>query len=324
MLVIYHVVGASNITGLRLPETHYLRTANHLIDFIRMPLFAFIAGYTLKVFSETTFQFDEKMNSRVFRLIPPFIIVSSLTYFSQILMGFERDIPFLHIFVIGYQQFWFIQSIIILISISLVVGLFFKQRDFTFFAVGMMIVGTTAPMFVDRWQPDLLSAYKAIYLAPYFFLGVITSIHTPSRLIANFFSIVAWTGLLVYIYLNPTELTNDLTSNDIDFEKYILGAFAVCITLYAWQPNIKYLSWMAPYAFTIFLFHNFFTAGARIVLTKFLNLQIPEILLILGVAIGIVGPVILHLLLKRMPKLALLVIGTKSNRKSTAYAPRET
>ena len=62
------------------------------------------------------------------------------------------------------------------------------------------------------------------------------------------------------------------------------------------------------------VFHVFFTAASRIIVNKLFSVS-DELNFFVGLVAGILGPVFVYLIAKRIPLMSLLLLGEKENKK---------
>ena len=141
----------------------------------------------------------------------------------------------------------------------------------------------------------------AIYLLPFFLLGLTLSRfgYLPSRAVGVL--LVGSTGALIFLVNTDTELVRR------SLYALSVGALA-CIGLLAIGAISRPLSALGAYSYSIYLHHVFFTAASRIVLYR-MGLNDVWWLLFFGVLSGVAGPLLLEKLLGHRRVARTLLFG---------------
>jgi hypothetical protein len=86
----------------------------------------------------------------------------------------------------------------------------------------------------------------------------------------------------------------------------------VCVLAFFWLPRITVLEKLAPYGFTIYLYHVFGTVAVRET-CDLLAIKALEVRFMLGLAGGLYLPVLMHQTVLRMP-ITKVLLGVASER----------
>ncbi|WP_306751793.1 acyltransferase family protein [Paracoccus actinidiae] len=150
LLVSFHVIGATSDAGLQLDYPHPLRVFADLLIDLRMPLFAFIAGYVYGLRPIQLGQYGSFVSGKFKRLAVPGSIAMLIFAFLSTMAGRESFAvgagDLCRIFVFPYAHYWFLQAILLI-----------------FLLHGLIEIGTG-----NRGTPLLLGMACAIFLWPVF------------------------------------------------------------------------------------------------------------------------------------------------------------
>ncbi|TCP95035.1 surface polysaccharide O-acyltransferase-like enzyme [Sphingomonas sp. PP-F2F-A104-K0414] len=313
LLVAFHVVGDSPIRGLRLPADHWLSIANHALHVVRMPLFAFISGTVFASFVPNAGAWRGKVLAKARRLLVPMASVSALSWCIQSLVLHNATPPLWQIFFFSYDQFWYLQATFVLMVAILTVSLLLPGRDLAPYALALVPIGYFYPL-VSAWQPDVFSAGKAVYLAPYFLLGLFMRRHDllqgvrgldtlPGRVLL----MIGVLGLML-VGINADAAGHSLMGSMIGYT----AGLAICLLAVSIRARVSWLAWIGGKSYPIFLFHVLFAAGTRIALQKIAPVMPVLFYFAGGLGAGLIGPIIMGEVLIRNRITALLFLGIRS------------
>lgn len=288
LLVLYHVIGADPSVGLRIAEG-WLRIGNDGLAWLRMPLFTVLSGlvYGLRPYAGEPGRF---LVGKARRLLIPMLVVGTVFALVQAAVpGTNAPVTnwwLLHIEPVGH--FWFLQSLCWIFL--LLVGLESSGRLSTpaRFA-GIFLAASVLYLTVDG--PRLLGIQGAIYLLPYFLAGLAvtrfglwTALTRPAVLAGGLaVAIVAvwWIGMPEP---NPDRRTPAV----------LLAGLSLCALMLALRWPNRWLGTIGNASYAIYLYHVFFTAGARIVAERIGLGEQLALLIALGVTAGVLGPLVLE------------------------------
>lgn len=311
MLVGYHVVGAAESEGLQIGYPDMLRLyADFFVD-LRMPLFAFIAGYVYAMRAARVSTFQVFVLRKLGRLFVPAVIAALTMCVVANVMGNRFALPWNEMWkplVQPFMHYWFLQSLLV---IFLVFGLFDAVLRHRY--TGVMLLCATVLYLSDfNFGKNVFSVNGALYLLPYFLLGVVFSRHATI-----FFAEAARLTLLLLLVLVACAFWNiqmlyetgafSLIRRDV--QSLGFGA-AGCVLLMLWCPRLPLLERLSPYAFTIYLYHVFGTVMARM-LANSAGITSMDARFSLGLLGGLAIPILLHEVMTRVPKGRELVLGNR-------------
>lgn len=310
LLVFFHTVGNTPITGLRVPEGHWLQQFNETLVYLRMPLFSFISGY---VYAFRPFQGDVPgfLKGKVRRLLLPMLTVGTFYALLQaVTPGANAQIDnwwLLHIEPVAH--FWFLEALFIVFLIVIFLEYFKVLSTMTGFAAVWM---ASALAFGAAEFPNYFGARGAIYLLPFFLAGLACKRFDIVQLSARLVAAAALIGGIAIVWLLAAQMEQSKTLAAV--ASLSIGVSAGVLLLRSgWQS--RPLAYIGAYSFAIYLLHVFFTAGSRIFLNKMGVLDI-LVLLAPGVVAGILGPIVCAQIIGRHPGLNLWLLGSTSKIKT--------
>jgi PAS domain S-box-containing protein len=246
------------------------------------------------------------------RLLLPLICVSTLYYaVAAVTPGATGQIP-LHeawrIYVFPYVHFWFLQAVIIIFAVVMVLerfGALATPLRYALALAGFVAIHLSVNMENDELAP--FSIVQAAYLAPFFVLGLGANrfreiFHRPAVIwpcVATFLVVITIYAMTLWLH-HPLAQRGSVLG-------LLIGATSA-LTLLRLFPNWKPLTLLGAYSFAVYLFHPFFVGASRTAL-KIAGVLSTELIFIVGLAAGIVGPVILERLLGGVPIVSRLLFG---------------
>lgn len=300
LLVLFHVVGDTPSTGLRIPEGHWVQVVNEALAYIRMPLFSFISGY---VYAFRPYQGNAPgfVKGKVRRLLLPLITVGTVFAIVQsVTPGTNNSVShwwLLHIVPVGH--FWFLEALFIVFLAVILLEHFKALSTPAGFALTWAL---SAVLFDYLSPPNYFAAQGAVYLLPFFLAGLACKrfeITGPAaRGIAAAVFICAATVAMLFPQFS--EQGNSIAALGLG----VSSAFLLLRS--GWSS--RNLAYVGSWSFAIYLLHVFFTAASRILLKK-IGVTDTYVLLMAGLAAGLVGPIVSALLISRHAGLNLWLLG---------------
>ena len=313
LLVLFHVVGDTPDSGLRIPEGDWMRDANQAMAYLRMPLFSFISGY---VYGFRPYQGDplEFVKGKARRLLLPLISTGTIFALMQAMTPDANSAVdrwwLLHIEPVGH--FWFLEALFIIFLLVLLLERLKAISTASGFAA---FFGLSVVMFVHFDPPNYFAARGAVYLLPFFLSGLACKrfeiVKPSARLLAAAVFILA-----VVAALRFPQFSNPQAS----LVALALGISSAFLLLRS-GLSVKNLAYIGSFSFAIYLLHVFFTAGSRIFFRK-IGVTDTYALVLLGVGFGVAGPIAAALIIGRYKTLNLWLLGSTS--KAVAARPAST
>lgn len=316
LVVIGHVIGSAYDGGMKVSDDSFLRYIYYtFIDPIQMPLFTIIAGwvYTLRPNSyEKTKGFIRKKALRI--LIPMFVVGICYFLIQYFTPGTNRKGNLLDIWellIFPYTLFWYLYSLFIVFIIIAIIDGFKKMNTITswllIFSVSIILL-LVRDTIIPNQAPNYFSYQGAMYLLPCFILGV--GINRFKTLFQNKILIYS-VPLILFICIIIQQLSwfklIDYTVHKDTIVGLLIGLTGT-IMLLRFKLNTKWLIWFGGFAYSIYLFHAFGTAGGRIISQK---LGIQSTLLIFSISLfsGLFSPIIAEKFLERYKITRILFLG---------------
>lgn len=297
-LVFYHAVGAAD-SGFKI-ESGFLREGNDFLALIRMPLFTFLSGfvYAYRPYDGTKVGWYVKGKAR--RLLVPmlfvgttFAIIQSLTPGTNTL-----NINWYTLHLIPVAHFWFVESLflifIMIIPLTLIRAMDHKLIVMTLILLFSILSGLGP-------YTDVFGFNGFIYLAPFFFFGYFLCHFEFDRPVVALaaVSMVIATGLS-YVYFTSGFSPRSTLG--------VLAGLISCYILWSIGLKVKILARIGVYSYAIYIFHVFFTAASRILLNKFSGFELSFNIMV-SVALGVVGPILLYIAFNRFKYVRLFAFG---------------
>lgn len=317
LLVAVHVVGIDAEAGLRVAEGG-MRYVNDALAYIRMPLFTFLSGivYAYRPFSGEARQF---VAGKCRRLLLPMLVVGTLFAIAQAYTPGANDAVeswrLLHILPVAH--FWFIEAIFIIFMIMIPLEILRGFRSIRTFSVVLL---AASALFLSEFHMRLFAISGAIYLLPFFLLGMALQRY---RLIQhlNRTAGIALLGFAAFAIVLSMEAV--ITSHGKRTTITLVVGGLACIGLLAMRFRSPALARIGVYSYTIYLYHVFFTAGSRVLLSR-LGLESLHALFLAGLVAGIIGPILLDRVFSRSNVTRALLLGKSPHTETAAINVRNT
>lgn len=314
LLVAFHVIGSHSSSGLRVDEDSLYRQFCNLFMHLRMPLFTFLSGFVYAYRPVGRADAASFARKKLIRLVLPLLCVSTL-YFLSTFAAPEATgrLPWQEawrIYVFPYVHFWFLQAIILIFALVVALeALQLLTRVRTYMAV--LIFFMALHLYVPQENADnvIFSVVHAVYLAPFFLLGL-----GANRFRSAFLKpTLAWIIAACFLGAMTLHALTLAADGQIAERGSVLGLLigvAGTLTLIYLFPHVRTLELLGAYSFTVYLFHPFFVAASRAAL-KVAQITSTELGFAVGLAAGVLGPVALERVLQRSTLLRRLLLGQR-------------
>ena len=305
LLVFYHVVGNTPQTGLKVTSGS-MRLLIDGLAMLRMPLFALIAG---AVYAQHPRYGMSMITGKFKRLMVPMLTVGTLFAITQALIpGTNMQTEnwmLLHIIPVGH--FWFLESLfLIFCGISLLERAHLLETVPSWVAVFLISAVTYLMNFGVLW----FGIAGMFYLIPYFLAGLAIERFQwkSSNPLIAILMLVACVIILI-LWAPPATWTDRRLPASL--------AIGLLSSSALWLQPIRgaWLAKIGDYSYSIFLFHVFFTAATRILLTR-LGIESIAIHISAGLIAGLLGSAGLQHILMRSKNLRFLMLGISQKPKN--------
>ncbi len=321
LLVSYHVIGPGENQGLDIQSPHFLRLyADFFID-VRMPFFAFIAGYLYALRPPSLAGFPEFLIGKARRLVVPGAVAVIAFAIVANIMGTRFAAPISQVWYLlshSYAHFWFLQAVLVLFVFFGLLDVLLQRRG----AVLLIVLSAGVYLSGFRFETSLFSVNGTLYLLPYFVLGVAFFRHAKDiSEQTDKLTLVLLVIAIACAFWNMRVLHDTGTFSVVRHDLQSLGfGMSLCILAMLWFPQVPLLEKISPYAFTIYLYHIFGTVSARMACNAF-EISHLDIRFAFGLVGGLMIPVIMHETVQRIPWISAIVLGNRVRAKGDLGAP---
>mgnify|MGYP003803658645 FL=1 len=313
MMVAGHVVGASKGTGLHVEDDSGWRYFYDSFEYLRMPLFTVVSGFVYSLRPVEPGRLLEFLKGKGRRILFPLISVGTLHFLVQhIIPGTNANYEITDIwkiYLFKYEHFWFLQSIFLIFVIISVIDnyqLISTEKKWLVVFFICVLLRLTMPFL----QGNFFSFKGCLNLLPFFVLGC--GIERYKDLFNN--KLVVRGLLVVFILAVSIHQLYLLNGKSFDRLDYAIMSFLVAcpgiILLFHIRKNVPVLSKLGYFAYGIYLFHVFGTAGSRIILMH-LNITNITFLFFVGLLTGLGLPIVFEYFIEKSPLLRTVFLGLR-------------
>lgn len=313
LLVAYHVTLTELDTAVKSGALQAMVLTSHLFDYMRMPLFGFLAGfvYAFKPLSRATCR--EFAGRKFTRLMVPCIIATTLMFTLQAVghAGRAAGLPWhevWRIYLYPTYQFWFIQAL--LLDFLVVAWL---EASGALSTVGRFVVVLMATILALVWLPappvELFSIPWAEYLLPFFLLGLGVN-RFRAQLLTSTVASASLALLCACLAIHSTSIGDPAYRLDRGSPLGVAIGCSAGLCAICCMPRFRLLLLLGGYSFAIFLYHGLFIAVAAHLCKQagvLAALPLGTVLL----SVGIAGPMLLQRAIHRNRALRSSVLGMR-------------
>lgn len=312
LLVAFHVIGAQAVSGMHVADDSGYRLFTNLLAYVRMPLFTFLSGFVYAYRPVSPGAEDAFALKKLRRLGLPFLVATTLLYGGHLLAG-DREMPALweawRVYVVPIDHLWFVACLLSIFAVIAVLEVFGALSTPGRWAL-VFGLAVAAHLLTPRTPTDVLGLNELPYLLPYFLAGL-----GANRFRSLFFSRNSLHVLLaLFIIMQSAHIAYVLTrmhgSLDVTVSHSVSGlviGIAAGVCALRWLPRVRAVQSIGTHSYAIYLYHPVFIAVARMALK---HLALPmQLQFWVGMIVGILGPMMLELAVRRLPVAQLLLVG---------------
>lgn len=287
LLVVYHSVGADSASGLRLPMNSNWHHMVGIFDFVRMPVFAALAGYVYAFKRVDAASAKRFAISKAKRLMVPLVFATFITTTLR-KVAYGANDSFFHALAYPYQQYWFLQSLLVLFVVMAAWDLFRRPNAEVISAIAIVLaVGAKTAL------PGMFGLVGALYLSPYFLLGIVLHERPGLWLGKGHGAFAAAIVASIMLWRETSSLGWAGCFERSDLIAILCGG-AAAVAAFRYLPRTAVFHWLGSFSFPVFLWHSAFGAAARSLIAP-LGFSLIESLVVI-VVISIICPAALTLL----------------------------
>lgn len=296
LMVAGHVIGLKH-SGLKVADDSLWRYFYYSFEYLRMPLFTAISGYVYAIKPLQNEYVTKFFKGKSRRILLPFFSVATVQYVFNAIIPYVNSPTDLskiwRIYIYGYGQFWFLQALF-LVFVAIILLEYNNITRTLKGWVSTMFASIAVLLFVVPYvDMPIFNFGTSLYLLPFFLLGIgIKRFRDEIYKKPVLISIIS----LLVVGLTVQQL-NWFDVISIPDKKYgFLGVFVGLTGIYMIfrvRGKNKALGDLGYYAYGIYLFHVFGTAGSRIV-SKALGIESTMLLFLIGLLFGLGFPIILE------------------------------
>lgn len=315
LVVLGHVIGSDSGGGMRVSDDSFLRYVYYTFEYLRMPLFTVISGWVYALRPATRLNLKSFTLKKIRRIILPMIFVGATYYILQFLTpGTNAKSPLQDIWqivVFPYTLYWYLPSLFLVFLLISTLDAFklveTREKWGVVLILSIALLLIRDRLFAESF-PNYLSFKGAIYLLPFFVIGV--GIQRFKYIFENKYLNMGL-GLVLIVGILVQQLS---WFNMIEYELSkrsgigLLIGMTGTILFFRIKWNVKWLIWFGSYAYTIYLFHSFGTSGGRI-LIKAAGISNTAMIFVVSLILGLLLPVLIEKFLDPIPLTRMLFLG---------------
>lgn len=317
-VVMGHVIGSGSTGGMQVDENSIYRYLYCLFENIRMPLFTVISGWVYALHPVNSLTVITFLQKKARRLLFPLIFVGTTYFVLQYLIPGTNQKESLEkiwkIYIYPYTLFWYLPALFLVFSfisifeISNLIKSFKNWCIITMISWGLCFCQVSH--IISESIPNFFAFKNALYLIPFFIVGLGLN-RFKQKLCTSTLQKIYLLGTLVGIifqqidYFLPETFTYYTILHLTIPIGMISSAFLVSINL-----KNTFFVWLAQYAYTIYLFHGFGTAGGRILISK-IHIHNSFVTFVFATIVAIILPITLERILVKWKITRILFLGKK-------------
>jgi fucose 4-O-acetylase-like acetyltransferase len=325
LVVAGHVIGSASDGGMKVADDSALRYFYYTFEYLRMPLFTVISGWVYALNPVRTGSFTDFNIKKIRRILLPLVFVGTtyflLQYFTPGTNMKGNISEIWKIYFFPYTLYWFLPSLFLVfvlmsvIDINNIASLF---RHWLIITTMAFVFYMMRDQLISQAAPNYFSYKGAVYLLPFFLIGV--GFKRFEQILAH--KNIKITLLIIFVFSFAFQQIIWFSPADTELLKttgmgLIIGVSGIYL-LFQVKWNVPFLVFWGSYAYSIYLFHSFGTAGGRIIL-GYVGVSQQVVVFIICILLGITLPVVVEKILVRNTISSMLFLGR--NPKKTHRKP---
>jgi peptidoglycan/LPS O-acetylase OafA/YrhL len=315
LLVLNHLIGEPNVSGLKLPLNNDFYFFNLMLENVRMPLFAFLGGVIFSFRGVSAEQFVAMLKGKYFRLLVPLFVVGPMYLLIHAhVSGVNQHVEVTNLsyyFSVIWQSrfhFWFLQAMFLVFvfhGLCAYISITTKNR---------YLLATLVGIAVCVFMPTTLVFFSLsgfFFLLPFFSLGCVLGSQNNSEAPLNkklvILLLVIFSALMLYKFFLLESGANFARNSVMG----VLTGFIGCSLFYFSKIKVLPLVFIGKYSFSIYLYHVYFLAIARMLLA-YLGVESLLLNLLFGMLFGVFGPMFIEAVLSKNNYTSRIFLGQKS------------
>lgn len=323
MVVAGHVIGDGPQYAMKVADDSFLRHVYYSFVFLRIPLFTVISGWVYAIRPASRINLGSFSLKKARRLLLPMIFVGGAYYLVQYFVPGTTHKNALseiwRIFVFPFTLYWYLPSLFFVFMIVSLLDSFSRIQSvknwiiLLLFALALQILKSRLIVHED---PNYFSYKGVIYLLPFFLVGM--GAQRFRELFSNTYLVSALLALLVAGLIIQQLAWYDVIQYSLTKGSGVglLIGLTGSVLLLRLRWKSAWLIWLGGFAYSIYLFHAFGTAGARILINS-LGVKSTGIVFFTSLFAGIVFPLLAEKFLNRFRITRLIFLGRNTNKINT-------
>lgn len=222
------------------------------------------------------------------------------------------------LFIFPFTLYWYLPSLfLVFISVAVMDSLktMNNLRNWLIVFVIALAIKLFRTYYISEEMENYFSYKGAMYLLPFFILGIgiqrfkdffsnryLLGAIGVALLLGLIIQQLSWFGVIDYHLRKGTGVG-------------LMIGFTGAVMLMSIKWKVKWLIWIGSFAYTIYLFHAFGTAGARILVQK-AGIHLDGIIFLVSLLTGVLLPILLEKILDPFPVTRMIFLGRSFNVKS--------
>ncbi len=317
LVVMGHVIGSASDGGMKVADDSGWRHLYFTFEYLRMPLFTVISGWVYALRPVTPEKIKSFTTKKVRRILFPMAFVGTAYFLLQYIVPGTNKTGNLaeiwKIYVFPYTLYWYLPSLFLVFVLTGLLDAY--QRIHTFWQwLGWTLIGFALLLLRDvvipEASPNYFSYKGGIYLLPFFLIGV------GIQRFKTFFDNVWLNRLLALIFFSGLILQQlgwyEVIQYNLDKQSGmgLLIGITGTILLFRLKWKIDWLIYFGSFAYSIYLFHSFGTAGGRIIF-KWIGITHDLPVFLFSMALGMLAPIVAEKILDRFGWTRTLFLGRR-------------